>query len=406
MGRGRAPRFDGNLDSAAIRDILPHLNPSFPMRTLLLPAILVPLLHAAEIRTWTDVESRTVEASLVRLEGDSVVLRLRDGREVPYPLARLSEADRRHAAAEALNFDAPWPERIRYSEDPEIATVEENPDHKRFVYESANYRFTSDVRLAKSVVKGFAVLFEATQLYCRTLPLGCTGGVKTNGKYRIELFEKSADYEKAGGQPNSAGVFIPSREVVLIQLDSLGVKPVGSGYMLDRDKSSKTVPHELTHQLSPPWFFAPEVEGWFVEGFAEYVARTPYRSGSFDVRGNQKAIVAAATGTGADGLGGWALGTDITMPPLEEFMTQDYRGFQSRGALSYGCALLLTNYFFNADGDGDARRIKAFLNALREGKKGGEALKPLLDGRSYRQLEAEFARDCKRKGVEIRFSVP
>ena len=41
------------------------------------------------------------------------------------------------------------------------------------------------------------------------------------------------------------------KEAVFVPLTSLGVRPVGSGYMLDRKKSNKTMPHELTHQLTP-----------------------------------------------------------------------------------------------------------------------------------------------------------
>lgn len=393
------------------------------MRTLSLLALLCGIIHAAEIRTWTDVQNRKIEATLVRVEDESVVLKLKDGREVPLALSKLSEADRLHVAQakitsggnkpaaptatdspDKLNFEAPWPERIKFTEDPEINTVEEDADKKRFIYESANYRYVCDVRLAKSVVKGFAVMFEATHLFCRTMPLAINGGKGKDGKHQILLFEKFEDYVRAGGPPSSAGVYMGGKGVVMVPLDSLGVKPVGSGYMLDRDKSSKTLPHELTHQLTPNAYYQEGSVGWFSEGIAEYVAVTPYRAGSYAVRGNQKDIFDYATGYGSKDMGGRALGTKISLPPLKAFMLQSYGSFLEQPQLSYGCGLLITTYFLHMDGDGDGKRIKAFLKALHEGQDGEKALEVLLDGRTFKQLEEDLTKAWSRKGVDFTFS--
>lgn len=390
------------------------LKPSLSVRILSLISLLLATAHANEVRSWTDQQDRKIEATLLRVEDQTVILKLKDGREVPYPLAKLSAADGQYVQAnrpkpsaeigKALNFDDPWPESVKFSEDPEINTVEEDAEKKRFVYESANYRYVCDVRLAKSLVKGFAVLFEATHLYCRTLPLAFDGGTKIDGKYQILLFEKLESYEAAGGPPGTAGVFMGRKNAVLVPLTSLGVRPVGSGYMLDRDKSSATIPHELTHQLSPRAYFAEGAVGWFSEGIAEYVATTPYRGGSFNIRGNQKAIIEYVTAYGAKDMGGRALGTEIEMPSMKSFMLQDYASFQEDPQLGYGCGLLITNYFLHLDGDGDGKRIKAFLKALRDGLKGDEALKVLLDGRSFEKLQEDFTKAWSRKGVDFTFA--
>jgi hypothetical protein len=108
----------------------------------------------------------------------------------------------------------------------------------------------------------------------RELPLAISGGVKQEGKYQILLFETEQSYNSAGGPPGSAGVFIGGKNIVMVPLTSLGVRPVGSGYMLDRDKSNKTLPHELVHQLTPDNYYAHGSMGWFTEGLAEYVAVT------------------------------------------------------------------------------------------------------------------------------------
>jgi hypothetical protein len=307
-------------------------------------------------------------------------------------------------AEQGLNFGLPWPERIKFGEDPEVDTVEEDPEKKRFIYESANYRYVCDVRLSKSVVKGFAVLFEATHLYCRSLPLAINGGKTVDDKHQILLFEEFDDYVKAGGPPGSAGVFIGGRGVVMVPLTSLGVRPVGSGYMLDRDKSSKTLPHELVHQLTPEAYFGKGAMGWFTEGLAEYVAVTPYRSGAFSVRGNQKDIFDYATGFGSKDMGGRGLGTKIGLPALKTFMFQDYSQFLAQPQLNYGCGLLITTYFFHLDGEGDGKRIKAFLKALHDGVVGDKALDLLLGGRSFDQLEEDIVKAWSRKGVDFIFA--
>jgi hypothetical protein len=217
-------------------------------------------------RVWTDEQGRKMKASLVKVEDESAMLLMPNGRKIPYPIAKLSRNDQafiekfrleREKAKEgegdkpADNFDAPWPERISYDGDPEIKTIKEDADAKTFIYESANYRYHCDVRLSNSVVKGFAVIFEATHQFVRELPLAISGGVKQEGKYQILLFETEQSYNSAGGPPGSAGVFIGGKNIIMVPLTSLGVRPVGSGYMLDRDKSNKTLPHELVHQLTP-----------------------------------------------------------------------------------------------------------------------------------------------------------
>jgi hypothetical protein len=174
------------------------------MRTISFSLLLLSLTHAAELRSWTDIQNRKIEATLLRVEDKTVIFKLKNGSEIPYPMAKLSLADCKYLeelivsptsekTGQSLNFDQPWPERIKFSEDPEVNTVEEDAEKKRFIYESANYRYVCDVRLAKSVVKGFAVMFEATHLYCRSLPLAINGGKAVDNKHQILLFEKIDD---------------------------------------------------------------------------------------------------------------------------------------------------------------------------------------------------------------------
>lgn len=392
----------------------------FPVRIFIFLLLLTGLSRAAGMREWTDDQNRRIEATLVEIKGQTVILKLADGREVPYPLASLSAGDAAYVklvaatmkpdlapgnagAKEKPDFSSPWPERAKLAEDPEIATVEEDAKNKRFIYESANYQYVSDVRLSKSVVKGFAVMFEACFQFCRALPLGIDGGFRNGRKNRILLFEKFDDYIEAGGPPSSAGVFMGASGVVIVPLTSLGVRPVGSGYMFDHSKDSGTLCHELTHQLTPENYFQRGCVGWFTEGLAEYISTTPYRGGSFTVRTNQNDIEEYVTAYGIKDRGGRVLGREIKMASLAAFMKQPYSSFTSNGQYNYGCALLISNYFFHMDGDGDAKRIKAYLKAVHEGKDAVASYPILLDGRTFQQLEADIAKAWGSKGVKFIF---
>ena len=384
------------------------------MRLFILSLMSAVFASAAEIRMWEDDKGRKVEAALIDVKELAVVLRLKNGKEMDFPIAKLSAADvayvdkqrgalKEAAAKPKMNFDADWPERVSFSEDPEVNVIKEDKDARRFIYESSNYRYVCDVRLASSVVRGFARMFEATHLYCMTLPIGMTGGRQIDGKYQILLFESEADYIKEGGPPGSAGVFMGDKGIIMVPLTSLGVRLVGKTYILDRDRTNKTLPHEITHQLTPNPYFEPGSRGWFTEGLAEYVAVTPYTMGTYAVQANLNAIKEYVTAYGKGGTGGRNLGKEIRVYSLKPFFLQDYRTFVANANQTYGISALLVYYFFHFDGDGDAKRVKAFLVALHEGKTEEEAIAVLLDGRSYEDLEKEISEKWKRKGITLTF---
>lgn len=50
------------------------------------------------IMSWTNLEGKTIRATFVKLDGESVVLRMpANGQEVPYPLAKLNPASQQQA---------------------------------------------------------------------------------------------------------------------------------------------------------------------------------------------------------------------------------------------------------------------------------------------------------------------
>jgi hypothetical protein len=102
-------------------------------------------------------------------------------------------------------------------------------------------------------------------------------------------------------------------------------------------------------------------------------------------------------------MGGRALGTKIKLPHLKTFMLQDYSYFLEQPQINYGCGLLITTYFLHLDGEGDGKRIKAFLKALHEDKNAEESLSILLDGRTFEEMEKDIIKGWGRKGVDFTF---
>jgi SLA1 homology domain 1, SHD1 len=373
-------------------------------------------MNAASAREWADAQGRKLQADFVSYDAaaSKVKLKLASGQIVDVALATLSAADQGYvkdqtkgqaSAPKAGSFSSTWPERVEMKDDPEVEIIKEDKEKKDFVYESKNFRFKCDAPFSKQVVRGFAQMFECTLMYVNELPLGMGEGARTDGKYQVRIFEKTEDYHAAGAPSWSAGVFMPHLKSVFTPIESLGLKKVGSGYMLDRTKTSETIIHELTHQLTPTAYFTEDEDnGWFTEGVAEYVGNTPYRSGSFNLKGNPQSQIAEAVAYGKDDKGGRALGDKFSAPHLEKFMTLTYDKFTgSNGNFNYGFSTLLVAYFVHLDGAGDGARLKAYLQALLAHKSSDEANKALLDGRSWQELEKEFSEKMKHKRVEVSF---
>jgi len=387
---------------------------------------LILCLSFVHARTFTDNQDRKIEAEITKIEGAKVTLKLdKNGKSFEVPIDTLSKEDQKYVknwkqekesgesdgseeevTDEAKpNFDDPWPKLVSTDINIDINVAEEDENKKRFVYHSPNYEFICDVRLSKNVVKKFATLFEATREYCRLLPIATMKAHVPGAQFRnkILLFETKETYIANGGPPSSAGVYKSRGKsgIVMVPLTSLGVKKVGNGYMYDYKGQNKVLPHELVHQLTDREYYSPGSVGWFSEGLSDYVAVTPYRSGKYNVKTNISSIKEYATSYGKKGRGGRNLGEEIYAPDLKGYMLQSYSSFVNNANFNYGFGLLVTTYFFHMEDD--TTNIINFLKALKEGKKGEEALDVLLNGRSWDEMEAQIAKAWRSKGVKITF---
>lgn len=400
---------------------------------------LIPLLAALGIatsshaRTWTSTSGSEIEAEFVRLEAEKVILKKKDGSELPVELSLLSEADqafvlKKKAGAKPKqagkklprhvlfgqdreptrpNYDDPWPEKAEKIGEIEIKAVKEDAENNEYIYHSPHFEFVSNVRLTLAIVKTFSKLFETTFEAMVHIPMSFDKArtPAPDHRYRILLFGDKISYIQNGGPPNFGGVYMSKTDIVMVPLSSLGVERTGSKFVLKHGVANQILSHELVHQLMDGTYFKPGSRGWFTEGIAEYVSSSPYTYGRFTFRNNITTIRNSITKYDRRTQTGSRLGKKIKVPPLKDFMLQSYASFTANGHMNfnYAMGMAYTTFFIHMDDNGSRKNLNAFLKAMRKGKEGEELLKTLLAGRSWDELEAEIAAAWKKRGMEIIF---
>lgn len=358
-------------------------------------------------RTWTDANGGKFEATLIRQEGSQVFLNV-SGRQRSFKLSQLSAGDQRFlqsggtAVPKATTSrrqdpaarSLPKSGQIQADTSIKIERLRVEPENKRWVYGSPNFEFICDEDLGFSAVKNFAWMFESVWQFCGTLPFDIPR-LRAQQKVRMKtyLIKNQVDYVKLGGLPNSAGVYIPSQDVVLIPFSSLDLNRAGL------KDANNTLRHEVTHQLMTG---QSQQAGWFIEGSAEYVATVPYDRTRLLVGRHTSSMAAYVSGYGWNGRQGHNLGKNVTFARLEEFMQPNYAAFQ-RQKHAYAYALVLYGYFAKFDGKKDGARLSQYVAALQDGRSEAEARKFLLAGRSYEQLEKEVASAWNVQGLRLSF---
>lgn len=94
--------------------------------------------------------------------------------------------------------------------------------------------------------------------------------------------------------------------------------------------------------------------------------------------------------------------TVVQMTDLKTFMSMPQSIFLQSGNTNYALGCMLTYYFFHLDGEGDASRMKAYLQELQSGVKELTARQKLLDGRTYKKLSEDFSKGMRKYGIKIK----
>ncbi|MBU6275728.1 MAG: hypothetical protein KGQ61_03755 [Planctomycetes bacterium] len=170
----------------------------------LLVAAVAAVAGAGELRTWRDATgSFSREAEFVRLDGDVVVLRLEEGREIRVPLAKLSAADRSYVANLTSRPAEPKPDATKPSEPP-IGTAAAEAQAKPYV------RIT--VRSYAALLEAGTYLGEALQQPLVAMALPGAMAAATGGKPLAGFDVKRplvALVPVVDGKPTEIVVFLP-----------------------------------------------------------------------------------------------------------------------------------------------------------------------------------------------------
>jgi len=253
------------------------------------------------MRPWKDTQGRIIRAAFVSATPENVTLRMVDGKEHQIALTRLSAEDQAFAKSQAASPPpAPsaatppasvssrlplekrvWPQNVIVpSGSIEIQPVEESAPARKFVYRSEAFEFTSQAKLAGSVMKEVARTFESTRKLVTDLPWGVVcrppEGLE---RYQAALYETRNDYIAAGGPPNSGGVYMTGDKIFKVPFPSIGLEMRGKTWFKNDSYDGGTLIHEITHQLMHDYL--PFLPVWVIEGTAEYTEMIPYNAGTF-----------------------------------------------------------------------------------------------------------------------------
>lgn len=415
------------------------------------------LFSQAEPRQWTSSDGKSIDGEILSLEGDTVTLKTDRG-TFELPLSRFAEADQLFAKewlkssvekmksaedGERAGNVAPvlgdfddlelgvWPqyvvaeleidqiEEVKPESEPaegesgdgekdeESSSSSSKDSEEHFIYRTPHFEFHSPDKLSTSVVREFARIFEASYGFVDQMPLGLAPKPSANGYYQTKLYMTKEDYYEDGGMQGSGGMFSWRRRgnemsgMIKVPLPNLGVEYTGTRFVVDSNKRSTTLTHEIVHQVMMRWLATP-MPTWLSEGIAEFVSSQTYDNGRFKLSSMNRAISEEVTR---------GRGRDFKMLNLEKLMnisSSEWAGelAAGTGGMNYNSANILAYYFLRLDGEGDAAYLVEFLKTLTSGDR--EAAKAaqeehLLRGRSYEELQEELAKAWRGEGLQIEF---
>jgi len=389
----------------------------------------------AEEREWTSSDGRVVVGEIQSFESDTIRLKTAAG-IFEMPLTRLNEADQKYAREWSKKTMAKgngpaegagagdrtvgdfsdlklgeWPKDV--SADFDVDEIEELGEHEEtgeFVYRSPHFEFHTPDRLSTSVVREFARIFEATFALIDEIPFGLApkpvGKNGEKGYYLTKLYASRDAYAAAGGVPGSGGMFAfrirgaDVSGVIHIPMQSLGVEHTGVRYIVDHDRQSTTLTHEITHQVMMRWL--PLMPTWMAEGFAEITSCQTYNNGRFRLNSLERSVREDVTKRSGSG-------RDFQMVELETLMkmtSAEWAAMVNAGYArrNYASSNVLLTYFARLDGDGDGAGLVEYLKAVSSGIKPDQAAdEHLLRGRSFDELQEEVAEAWRGEGLKLTF---
>ncbi len=333
-----------------------------------------PCAHARE---WKSVDGRTIEAEMLGMEKDKVVVLLPTRQRVSLNIRNLSSQDhdwleKWTQGKSPLQILPPpaWPANVQQAG----IHVKGGPsDNGWFVFKSPHYEFACDAEMSASVMNDFATVAEGTIKLLHSLPI--TMPSLEGRTLHARILRSEENYLRAGGPPGSAGVFIGSGRgegVLLVPFESLGIVNFMGKNTKGNDYKATVLIHEMAHQVTAE--LLPLMPRWMSEGLAEYAAMVPYRNGVFYL-GERERVLAMRqriefyqqlTRMGVDIQVRWVMKpSELVSTPDRAWNTAN-EGHDAQIALHrlYISAMYFTHYLLHLADGGDARRIRHYFHTL------------------------------------------
>ncbi|MEY5024978.1 MAG: hypothetical protein RLZZ244_506 [Verrucomicrobiota bacterium] len=337
---------------------------------------------SAGVRTWTSVEGKLFQASLVSSDGVSVVLRLPNGQTGAVALGRLSAGDREFVLAASGKVPPGgtaggiggggkgvpverrvWPQRVEVDgQSVEVKVVGEASNGQDNLYHSRSFEFIAQDKIAVSVMKEVARTFEATRALVEALPWGVEAVPPADlGYYRAKLYKDRRGYLAEGGPEHSGGVYFRKDRIFRVPFESLGLELRGKTWFKNEAYRNFLLVHEVTHQMMHD--VLPFLPIWASEGTAEYAAMLPYNAGRFLAGSHERGMKEYIRMRG--NLQEVGSPMELLTMSREQWHARADKGGREQERLYFGaCALV---YFFShLDGNGKGADFIAYMEKLRE----------------------------------------
>ncbi len=239
------------------------------------------VLSLTKEREWTNLDGKKITAEYLGTREGDVALRLRGGKVVMVPKVKLSNGDNDFVRDNPLAYRPAWqawpPDAGIMMQHPEVK--EESSDSKGVVYVTPHFRFHCDVKLASSLMKDVARVFELTYHLHSKSPFGILAEPEKD-LFEAKLIGSLEDYRATGGPLDSAGVYLPAKRVFLAPLELMGMREADAGWRKVTDEyDPSTIIHELTHMLTHDML--ENLPIWANEAYAEYIANIPIKNKAF-----------------------------------------------------------------------------------------------------------------------------
>ncbi len=448
---GRARRIPSSL---------PTMKHQFCIRLVMLSALLV-LGTGLFAREWTDSAGRKIEAEILGIEQGSAVVMLIGKQRAALPVAKLSATDqvwlkewaKDKSPAQQLPLPV-WPETVLQ---PEIKLTGGKSKDGKFIFHSTHYDFACDAEVSASVINDFATVAEGTLRLIYSLPLrfppldGRTFGAR--------ICQSRSAYERAGGPPGSAGVFIlgnmSGQGVLLVPFESLGIEKFAGQNTKSYSYRSTVLIHEMTHQTTAELLLL--MPKWVAEGLAEYAGNMTYRNGVFylgardrvqalrqrlesydKLSREQDAQVMASpsnkppspvNATPTRPLESWIMRPSELVKKTDRDWGTNVRSRAAHAQLHrmYLSSMFLVHYYLHMADNGEARRIRLYFDELTtdstwfraQGRNGEPAPSYLRSDSSIEEVRSHYARllfsendlaaldaDFRAKYIALGFRIP